>query len=69
MSCKLSENGNIGEDKMMDAARHYVEIKIYLTKCRQRHFKQLCNKCKEYATCELYAEYCQAWQDLQQEVK
>lgn len=52
----------------MPAARHYVETRIAVTKCLQRHFKQLCSRCREYALCELYAEYCQAWQDLQKEV-
>lgn len=54
---------------MMGVTKHYVETKIAMTKCLQRHFKQLCSRCREYAKCELYVEYCEVWQDLQQEVK
>ncbi len=66
---KLSGNAYKGEEEIMKAALHYVETKIAITKCLQRHFKQLCSRCCEYAECKLYAKYCQAWMDLQQEVK
>ena len=51
--------------KIKEAAIKYVIIKRVLTRCMSAHFRQLCNKCKEYDTCELYADYVQAWIDLQ----
>lgn len=53
----------------MNPVKYYVDTKIAVTKCQQKHFKQLCSQCPEYAKCRLYAVYCDAWTLLQAEVK
>jgi len=47
--------------------RRYIEMRQLLIRCRQEHFKQLCHICRYYANCEIYAEYVDAWIELQKE--
>jgi len=48
------------------AAKKYVRYRIELIKCRQNHFKQLCQRCIKWGTCKVYGNYVQAWIDLQE---
>ena len=34
-------------------------------RCQQRHFRQVCGRCKEYAHCQLYGKYCAVWIEMQ----
>lgn len=47
----------------------YVKAKIKLTECMQRHFRQLCSKCKEYSNCKIYNNYVNRWTKLQKAIK
>jgi len=50
---------------MSNPVKEYVNTRIAVTKCLQKHFKQLCSRCPKYTKCELYAHYCDAWRELQ----
>lgn len=54
---------------IIDIVTNYINVKIRLTRCKQKHFKQLCQRCKEYPKCELYADSVDAWIKLQEVVK
>jgi hypothetical protein len=47
------------------AAGRFIKARKRLTKCQQKHFRQVCHVCKEYSRCEVYAEYVDAWIELQ----
>jgi len=51
-----------------NAAYRYVVAKVALTKCMQKHFRQLCNRCKHYDRCDVYATYVDSWINLQKAV-
>lgn len=52
------------------AAVNYIEARKRLITCRQRHFKQLCQRCDKWKKdCRVYASYVQAWMELQESVK
>ena len=53
------------KSKQYKTVRYYIEMKALLIQCRQEHFKQLCYTCREYANCEVYSEYVNAWLELQ----
>lgn len=57
------------DDEVRVVAVTYVEARIALTECMQRHFRRLCNKCKYYGRCSVYAEYIDAWMELQRVLK
>jgi len=50
----------------MNAVKYYVQSKIELTNCMQKHFRQLCSRCTEYARCKVYSKYVDAWIRLQE---
>lgn len=54
---------------MIKEAKRYVDAKIAKTNCMQKHFRQLCNKCKKYNRCSIYNEYVDAWMELQKLAK
>ena len=65
-------NGKSNQTMRMNkpaVVRHYIKTRIAVTKCLQKHFKQLCNNCPEYFNCKLHAKYCDAWMKLQEIVK
>jgi hypothetical protein len=39
------------------------------TKCMGKNMRQVCHRCREYAKCNLYKDFVQAWMDLQEAVK
>lgn len=45
--------------------RYYIVNVIKRTKCMQKHFVQLCQRCSEYSGCKLYSKYCDGWIKLQ----
>jgi hypothetical protein len=52
------------------AAINYIEARRKLIHCRQKHFKQLCQRCREWKKdCRVYASYVDAWMKLQESVK
>ena len=52
------------------AAANYIEARKRLITCRQRHFKQLCQRCKKWKDdCRVYAQYVDEWMQLQESVK
>lgn len=55
--------------KIKEAAINYVGAKIALTNCMQKHFRQLCQRCKYWNKCLVYSKYVQAWMDLQESLK
>lgn len=50
---------------LKEAVRLYIETKAALTGCMQKHFRQVCHNCKLYSRCEVYANYVDAWINLQ----
>jgi hypothetical protein len=50
---------------MIEAVGNYILAKIEMTECMQKNFRQLCSKCKKYATCDKYNNYVDAWTKLQ----
>lgn len=50
---------------LKEAVRLYIEAKATLTKCMQKHFRQVCHRCKAYAECKVYADYVAMWLNLQ----
>jgi len=56
-------------EEKVKAALSYVRLRKAKTECLQKHFKQLCNRCKDFAQCELYSNYVEAWMDLQKALK
>ena len=44
---------------------NYVKQKIKMTNCMQKNFRQLCSKCRKYNNCKVYADYVEAWMQLQ----
>ena len=59
----------INTEKVTNLVVNYIDTKKRITRCKQEHFKQLCNRCKEYTKCKLYADYVDAWIKLQEIVK
>ena len=57
------------KQKLKEVVRLYIEAKIKLTLCMQKHFKQVCHSCKEYARCSVYSNYVEAWMNLQKAYK
>lgn len=56
-------------ERLQKTVGEYIQARIKLTKCRQVEFKLLCQKCKRYDTCKVYAEYVDKWIKLQKEVR
>jgi len=56
-------------DEIVDAARDYVKTRKRYTQCQQKHFKQLCYRCSQYANCKLYTQLYDCWLRLQRAVK
>ena len=52
-------------DTFRYTVQYYVDSKIELTNCMQKHFRQLCSRCNEYARCKVYSKYVDAWIRLQ----
>jgi hypothetical protein len=44
----------------------YVNSAKALVECRQKHFRQVCGRCKEFPGCPVYGEHFAAWIQLQQ---
>jgi len=51
-----------------EIAKQYVDRKIRMTKCMQKHFRQLCSRCKKWHGCSIYLEYFDAWKALERKV-
>jgi hypothetical protein len=51
-----------------EAAKWFVEAEIKKTKCMQKHFKQLCQRCREYMGCSVYLERFDAWKALERRI-
>jgi len=49
--------------------KNYVDSKIELTKCMQKHFRQVCHNCRKYVGCSVYSNYTKAWFALQRIVE
>lgn len=45
----------------------YIEAKVNLTECMQKHFRQVCHNCDKYFQCKVYAKYVDTWIELQNE--
>lgn len=51
--------------RITEAANRYVKARIANTKCMQRHFRQICSKCRDYSSCACYEELVDTWINLQ----
>ena len=52
-----------------EIAKQYVDAKIEMTKCKQKQFKQLCNRCGSFRYgCKVYDRYCASWMKLERRV-
>jgi len=56
-------------EEKVEAAKNYVAVKKGMTLCLQKQFRQLCNRCKNFAHCELYDNYVETWMKLQEALK
>ena len=43
----------------------YIRLRGEVVQCQQRHFRQVCGRCEEYAHCQLYGNYCAVWIEMQ----
>jgi hypothetical protein len=56
-------------DNLKKITKKYVQAKIEMTKCQQKHFKQLCSRCGSFHYgCKVYDRYCAAWMRLERKV-
>ena len=55
---------------LYEIAKQYVDAKIEMTKCKQKHFKQLCSRCGSFSRgCKVYDSYCASWMKLERKVE
>jgi len=52
-------------EAIKEMVKEYVDSRIELTLCMQRHFRQVCSKCKKYDRCLVYGRWVSAWVVLQ----
>lgn len=50
---------------LREATSKYIKTKIKMTKCQQKHMRQLCHLCLFYSHCKIYSSYVRAWIKLQ----
>jgi len=55
----------INTEEVTNRVVNYIDTKKRITLCKQKHFKQLCQRCKEYSKCGLYADHVDSWIKLQ----
>lgn len=51
--------------EIINTVAEYIEAKIEMTECMQKHFRQVCHNCKKYSNCKKYNNYVNAWINLQ----